>query len=279
MPHPIDINPFFLDSPRGPLFCLSLMPTGVEPKCGVLYLHPFAEEMHKSRRMAALQARALAAQGYLVLQIDLTGCGDSAGDFGDASWQAWREDAQLGYDWLKAKTAQPITLWGLRTGATLAVDVARDWPDIERLLLWQPVTSGDQFLNQFLRIKLASEMLADGQAQSGTKSLRAQLEKGEGVEVGGNMLAPAMAKELGAIKLADMRPACPVYWLEVGTQTSEQVMPASQRIVDAWRETNPNVATETVMGDPFWVTQEITECPVLLEATNQTLLATQNASY
>jgi len=51
----------------------------------VLYGHPFAEEMNKSRRMAGLQARALARAGYDVLQIDLRGCGGSSGDFGDAS--------------------------------------------------------------------------------------------------------------------------------------------------------------------------------------------------
>jgi alpha/beta superfamily hydrolase len=40
--------------------------------------------MNKARRMAALQARALAALGYGVLLLDLHGCGDSSGDFGDS---------------------------------------------------------------------------------------------------------------------------------------------------------------------------------------------------
>lgn len=264
-----DLKPFFLDSPRGPLFCLSLRPTEIEPKGCLLYLHPFGEEMHKSRRMAALQARALASAGYLVLQPDLTGCGDSHGDFGDASWQAWREDALLSHAWLRQQTAAPLILWGLRTGATLAVDLSRDLPDIQRLILWQPVNNGDMFLNQFLRIKLASEMLAEGQAQSGTKALRAQLEKGEGIEVGGNMLSSAMAIQLGAIKLADMQPTCPVRWLEIGAEAGTKPTPASQRIVDIWRAAGINVDIETVVGEPFWVMQEITECQSLLEATTR----------
>ena len=57
-----------------------------------------------------------------------------------------------------------------------------------------PFSHGDIFLNQFLRIKLASEMLADGQAQSGTKALRAQLEQGESIEIGGNLLCPDMVE-------------------------------------------------------------------------------------
>jgi len=268
----IRIEPFFLDSPRGPLFCIFIAPTQQPPIGAALYLHPFAEEMHKSRRMAALQARAMAAQGHAVLQIDLTGCGDSAGDFGDASWTAWLDDARLGHDWLTDKTAQPVTLWGLRTGALLAANLAQRLQDIRKLILWQPVSDGSLFLNQFLRIKLASEMLSDGQSKSGTKALLAQLETGEGVEVGGNMLSPAMARELGGIKLAGMTPNCPVSWLEVGAQAGEGVTPASQRIVDAWLAAGVSLHTQTVQGDPFWSTQEITECPALIEATQGCLL-------
>lgn len=263
----IRIEPFLLESPRGPLFCIFTAPAEGPPKGAVLYLHPFAEEMHKSRRMAAIQARTMAARGHAVLQLDLTGCGDSAGDYVDASWSAWLDDARLGHAWLAEKTAQPVTLWGLRTGALLAADLAQRLQNLRSLLLWQPVSDGSLFLNQFLRIKLASEMLSDGQSKSGTKELLAQLQAGHGVEVGGNMLAPAMAQELGAIKLAGMTPNCAVIWLEVGAQASLGVTPASQRIVDAWKTAGIAVQTQTVQGDPFWATQEITEFPTLIDAT------------
>lgn len=271
----IQIEPFFLESPRGPLFCIYLSPPRGAPKGSVLYLHPFGEEMHKSRRMAALQARAFAARGYAVLQIDLTGCGDSAGDFGDASWSAWREDARLAHAWLYAKTAQAITLWGLRTGALLAADLARDL-NPSALLLWQPVTDGSLFLNQFLRIKLASEMLSDGQAKSGTKDLLAQLEAGQDVEVGGNMLSPAMARELGALKLGTMTPACTVEWIEISGANGEQLSPAAQRVADAWRANGAQVLSQSVIGEPFWATQEITECLALIEASLACIEATQS---
>lgn len=271
MKHPV--TPFFLNSPRGPLFCLYTAPSGVEPTQAVLYVHPFAEEMHKSRRMVALQTRAMAERGVAVLQVDLTGCGDSAGDFGDATWQAWQADIRLGHAWLQQRTACPVSLWGLRTGATLAAQMAAQLPEIQRLILWQPVTSGDLFLNQFLRIKLASEMLADGQAQSGTKALRAGLEAGEPVEVGGYMLSPGMAQQLGRVKLSDPLPPCPVHWLEVGAEDADTLTPASQRVADAWRTAGVTLTTHTLQGEPFWLTQEITECPGLMAPT----LAAMNA--
>jgi len=259
-----DICPFFLDSPRGPLFCLYLAPA-IRLRGCVIYIHPFAEEMHKSRRMAAQMARAFAAAGHAVLQVDLTGCGDSAGDFGDASWEAWKSDIALACDWLRERSPNPITLWGLRVGAALAVDVSRELEMIDRLILWHPMVNGELFLNQFLRIKLAAEMLTDGQAQTGTKALRAQLENGESVEVGGYMLSPAMARALTAWKLADHIPPCPVYWYEIGA--GEGLSPANQKVVQTWSAEGVTVFPQAMQGEPFWLTQEITECPALLEAS------------
>lgn len=265
------IEPFFLEGTSGALFCLYLAPAQRVPHASVLYLHPFAEEMHKSRRMAALQARALACAGYAVLQVDLTGCGDSAGDFGDATWETWRDDASCAHAWLSAQVTGPITLWGLRLGASLALDIAPALTNIQRLLLWQPVLNGEQFLTQFLRIKLASEMLSAGQAQTGTKDLRAALEAGESIEIGGNRLSSAMASSLSALKLSAMQPVCAVEWIEVGAAAGSAVTLASQRVIDAWRSTGAEIHAYSVAGEAFWNTQEICECPDLLAYTSQRL--------
>jgi exosortase A-associated hydrolase 2 len=80
------------DGPHGQRFCIHHPPALATPLGLVVHVHPFAEEMNKSRRMAAQQARALAAAGFAVLQIDLLGCGDSAGDSSDATWAAWLAD-------------------------------------------------------------------------------------------------------------------------------------------------------------------------------------------
>src|SRR3546814_18536068 len=54
----------FIDGPAGRLFAIH---HAAAPHCrqglGLVHLPPFAEEMNRSRRMAALQARALAALG------------------------------------------------------------------------------------------------------------------------------------------------------------------------------------------------------------------------
>lgn len=273
----IRIEPFFLenslDTGHKPLFCIYLAPAEGTPHAGILYLHPFAEEMHKSRRMAALQARAFARAGYAVMQLDLTGCGDSGGDFGDATWDIWQNDVQRAHAWLAAQVPGPLMLWGLRLGASLAVAAAPELARISRLLLWQPVLNGDQFLTQFLRIRLASEMLSEGQAQSGTKELRAKLDAGEPIEVGGYMLSPDMAHALGELKLADLRPPCPVEWIEVGANASGDISPAGRRVVDTWQDAGIHVHTQSAQGEPFWATQEITECNAVIDVTLKAILS------
>jgi len=265
---------FFLPSEPGSRFLLYHPPAAdVAPAGSIVYVHPFAEEMNKARRMAALQSRRLAAMGRAVLQIDLLGCGDSSGEFGDARWSDWIRDIAAAVEWLRKKVSGPVGLWGLRLGAALATDAAR-MADlaIEELVLWQPVASGEQFLGQFLRLQLAAEMLTAGAAQSGVRELRAAVAGGRVLEIGGYELNPDMASAIDGFRLADGAPVVRrVHWLEVSAQPEPAVTPASRRVLEAWRGAGLDVRAMAVTGEPFWSTLEITECPALLAATEASL--------
>lgn len=263
-------EPFFLKSGAGQRFCLFHPPAGA-CRGAVLYVHPFAEEMNRSRRMAAQQARALAALGYGVLQLDLLGCGDSSGDFGDARWEAWRQDLADGAAWLRQRLDRPLTLWGLRLGALLALDYARSASDpVHRLLLWQPVLNGATHLTQFLRLRTAHAMLDGGTAaQTGTDASRLTLRAGDQVEVAGYTLDPALAAALDALDTAEaMAPSCRVDWFEA-LGTSAQTLPAgAARVSSAWQAGGVDLHLHPLPCPPFWTTPEITECPAWLEATS-----------
>ena len=69
---------FFLPAENGYRFCLYTPALGGTEKAALIYIHPFAEELNKTRRMVALQVKALSEAGFTVLQIDLSGCGDSS---------------------------------------------------------------------------------------------------------------------------------------------------------------------------------------------------------
>lgn len=272
-------QPFFLPGPAaagGQRFAIHHPPQGA-PRGAVLYLHPFAEEMNKSRRMAALGARALAAAGYGVLQLDLLGCGDSSGDFGDANWAHWLEDAELGARWLRDRHDGPLWLWGLRAGALLASETALRMAGERHLLLWQPAASGKLLLQQFLRLRMAGQLLDDAPAESSrgvTEGLRKDLAAGRAVDIAGYTLAPGLAQGLEAATLQPPPAGCRVIWLELSSRTPPALQPASDALVERWRAAGHEVQTRALAGPAFWQTTEIEETPALVQATAQALTQT-----
>ena len=272
-PESLPAESFFLKTGTGERFCLYHGPHP-EKKCrGVfIYVHPFGDEMNKSRRMAAIQARALAAMGFGVLQMDLLGCGDSSGEFADARWNIWKQDLAIARNWLENRVTAPVSLWGLRLGALLALDFARSSENaIDRIILWQPVTSGESFLTQFLRLRLANEMLSsnDGtQKVHGTSAMRSSLSNGEILEVAGYELAPDLAAAIDSLKAAELVVTkIPVHWFEIVAEPGRAITPAGDRVISVWKRNEVNLHLHLVPCLPFWATQEISECAELVSAT------------
>jgi exosortase A-associated hydrolase 2 len=265
---------FFLPVAGGERFCV-FHPASGAPLGSVLYVHPFAEEMNKSRRMAALQARAFAAHGYNVLQIDLSGCGDSSGDFGEARWALWKDDVRMAQRWLREHAEAPVHLWGLRLGALLAADCARERDaSFASLVMWQPVASGAQFITQFLRLRLSSEMLSGAAIGAGTERLRAQLAEGGALEIAGYELAPELVSAIERLDLAALAPKnLPTQWLEVSAEGKPS--PALRRAAQAWSAVGAEVDLHPVRGEPFWSSVETSECRELIEATCHALALTR----
>lgn len=259
---------FFLPLRRGRRFCIQYVPDGASERRGaILYVHPFAEEMNKSRRMAALQARAFAEAGWTVLQVDLFGCGDSEGDFDEASWEQWLADAADAATWLRGQTGRMPWLWGLRLGCLLARQVVDRAPATPGLVLWQPSMSGKQSLQQFLRLKVTNQILGEAASDRvGVQELRQCLARGETVEVAGYTLSPELALGLEAAELTPPSAPLRVAWLEVGASTAE-LSPAGRMRAEAWRAAGHRIDTTAVAGAAFWQTQEIAECDALVEAT------------
>jgi exosortase A-associated hydrolase 2 len=264
------LDAFFLSVEPGERFCLLHSPSGAARRA-VVYVHPFAEEMNKARRMAALQARRLAARGVAVLQIDLYGCGDSSGDFADARWEIWQRDVAAAIGLVGERFGTPVSLWGLRLGAVLAAQVAH--PRVDHLLLWQPVANGGQVLAQFLRLRLAGEMLASGAATSAVRELTQTLAAGQSLEIAGYDLHPDLALAIERLKLDAIVPAVNrVDWLEVIADSALPLRPAAKRIVDSWRANGIDVDAAQALGEPFWATVEIAVCEELLALTDKAFL-------
>lgn len=262
----------YLDGTRGRLFAIyHAAAKDTRQGTGLVYLPPFAEEMNCSRRMAALQARRLAALGIDVLLLDPFGTGDSGGDFGEARWDIWQEDTRIALAWLGRRSGANLGLWGLRLGALLAAEVAAtSTPHLSRLVLWHPVHKGSRFLTQFLRLRLAATLAAETGRET-TKDLQARLAEGEALEIGGYLLAPELARAIASRQLSDLlqnRPPFRVDILEVGSGEALEPSAATQGLLTGLSPDHPIAAAQAVQGEAFWAIQEFTLAPRLLDATD-----------
>jgi len=253
----------FVAADIGTRFRLVSEPADSKPRGTVVFVPPFAEEMNKSRRMVARMARLLAADGWRVVQRDLHGCGDSGGDFGDASWSDWLDD--IDSELSRALDDGPVWLWCLRAGALLAPALLAKRSGAD-LLLWQPVVSGRTHLVQFLRLKLAGGMVSE-EERVGTKHLLERISRGESIDVAGYKISPALANGLATAELAvPAGYSGRVVWLEV-VAADAGMPPAAQATMTSMTAAGARVDAATVRGPSFWQSVELEDCPELTTAT------------
>lgn len=264
-------RPLFIETRSGRLFTLYWPSAQSDEKFAFLHIPAFAEEMNKARRMVNLQAQALAEQGHAVVVFDLFGTGDSAGEFGEASWSIWLNDIADMVRWLQQQGYKNIVLWGLRIGGLLALDFIKQNPGlINRLLAWQPVLIGDTFVTQFLRLRVAAAMMNNQLPAEKASDLKQQLQSGRHLEVAGYQLNPALIMPLltlTAESLLDNTVESISIFDWVAEESSEPGLSA-QKFFNACKSLAIDAELLPFTGANFWTSQEITVSPALLSLTS-----------
>ncbi len=268
-------GPLFLDSCGRSVFVQRFLADANLPFQGtVLHLPAFAEEMNKSRAMVASQAREMAGVGYDVLLPDYFGTGDSGGEFCEASWEIWLEDMQNCLAQLSRKPLGPLVLWGLRLGGLMAMQLSGELEtQPSRLILWNPVLSGEQYMQQFLRLRLANSMMY-GESKEKAADLKKHLEDKGCLEVAGYELSNDMFMQLCSrnAESLDIPAVTHVLWGEVSPSVKGLTIPA-QKLVNKWCEGKLSVEVQSIDGSQFWATQEISRAEKLIEKTTDWLSA------
>jgi len=264
------LKPFFLQSCNGRLFVIYYPPATEVCRGAIVHVPAFAEEMNKSRHMVAKQAREFATLGYGTLVFDYYGTGDSDGEFSQARWEIWQHDLVQAIEWCREHVSQKITLWGLRFGALLAASFVGkvDFP-IKQLMLWQPVSSGEQYMTQFLRLRLASGMMSGADKET-VQDIKRRLDDGEEVEVAGYGVSGELYRTISEQTLTDynLSDLSGVSWFEVNSKTRE-LSPVGKKAIASWQSKLLGVQNYQVVGSQFWNNQEIVFADQLIEKTTQ----------
>lgn len=170
------------------------------PTGGVVFCHPLFEERKSAARVMVETARALCADGLAVLTFDYRGCGDSSGAFRDFSVPDWMNDIDAIIESARERFPHgPFGLLGLRLGAAFALQAAGSHTNVDFLVLWEPVVSGRQHVEQELRKKLMKQMITFGKGREDRDSLLGRLENGGEVDFDGYPITSRLYTHLGAI--------------------------------------------------------------------------------
>ena len=168
--------------------------------CAVVICDPFAEEKKCAHRPLTDVARALADAGFAVLRFDYRGCGDSEGEFGDCSPAGWIADTLAAVEFARRECgAQRLCLAGLRMGAWLANEAARQTGTADALILWEPITDGKRYVAQNLRRSLIKAMLTEGEGFKAEAV--AERQQAEVVDFDGYAVSAPMREQLEAIRM------------------------------------------------------------------------------
>lgn len=264
----------FIPGQRGALFIVYHAPAPEsEDRGDLIFVPPFAEEMNRSRSIVAHQARLFQQIGYGVLILDLFGTGDSEGEFADARWETWRNDVLSAAAWLHGQGRRKISLWGLRLGSLLAVDVAFDHDHaFDMLLLWQPVTAGRRFMDNFLRAGVAPNASKAGSPIS-VSERGIRLDPSKPIDVMGYTLSRSLSHAIDRtdMSLVGRTVRSPVIWID-RTEAVPASGPPADEILAMWQGHHGPVAYHQCDFGAFW-SVEAAEQPANLHRLTTDVMA------
>ena len=245
------MQPHYFGAPARALFGAFHPPHGpVRRGVGVVLCSPFGHEEAHAHRAERHLAEDLAAAGFPALRFDYDATGDSAGDDREPGRvAAWRASIEAAVAALREKAGVArVVLVGLRAGALLALvtaaahgggDGADKAPLADRLVLWNPVTSGRAHLKELVRLhKVLFPKDKGSEAKSDT-------DEALGFIVRKDTLADFGKLDVGAIAA---RPATAC--LVIGGNDN----PSEDKLLEKLRSLGVEVEYKHLPGHPFLVT-------------------------
>ncbi len=147
---PVVVEPFYFSTGSDSLFgCYHAPSPATHRTTAAVLCYPMGEEYIRFHRACRYLAARLAEAGFPALRFDYYGCGNSAGDFEQASIDRWRADVSQAIAEIRRRCDRSrVCLIGLRLGATLSMMVGAEQGDVDGLVLWDPVVSGPAHLSE-----------------------------------------------------------------------------------------------------------------------------------
>jgi alpha/beta superfamily hydrolase len=207
---------FFFEHSGHRLYAYLHVPTVAAKKTGCVLVHPLMEERQDAHPVLRDLAEAMADQGFPTLRVDLYGCGDSSGEWEEATIEAWLHNIVGAAEQLRQRMGvESIVLAGLRFGATLAA-MASNVTDARAVVMVQPIVRGGGYIKDLLLASVTSDMVLHRKAGTTRERLIEDLESGRTVNLFGYHFTPTQFRAIKDIDLVrDRIPTVPSLVLDV----------------------------------------------------------------
>jgi len=207
---------------------------------GVVLCYPHGADYETSFRAFRLLGTRLARAGFRVLRFDYLGTGDSSGDIDDASVSQWVADVITAVHELRSSgDLREVSLVGLRLGATLAALAAAECQTVDRVVLWEPVIDGREYVKAQRALHRA---WVDDEARNG----RAAPETDE--DLLGYRLTGRLRQDLESVSLWSLAKA-PAPYVHV---VSQNPSPEHDRLSEWLRAKGAQVEMDCIEGPTVW---------------------------
>jgi pimeloyl-ACP methyl ester carboxylesterase len=207
---------------------------------GAVLCYPHGADYDAAFRSFRILGTRLARAGFHVLRFDYLGTGDSSGGIDDASIPQWIADVVTAvHELRKSCQLREVSLVGLRLGATLAAQAAAECQCVDRLVLWEPVIDGREYVATQRALHRA---WVDDEARDGRRAQEAE------DELLGYRLTKRLRQELESMSLWSLAKA-PAPYLHV---LSQKPSPEHERLSERLRAMGARVETDCVEGPMVW---------------------------
>lgn len=226
-----------------------------------VFCNAFGDERKSSCLAVTRLARTLASRGMAVLRFDYWGCGDSPGEFADASVATRLADIRGALEYLSARSAaDTIWLLGLRLGATLAARAAEQIRNCAGLVLIEPIPDGGAYVEALLQRKRVRQMLTTG---SGSGRAAATQDT---TDLDGYALRQSTVDELRALRIAPGEVGFSGPVLIVQASFNDKPKREAEAVRGAYEAAGARVDIRPVVLPPFWSRIDITDTSLIQEA-------------
>lgn len=240
----VTVTPRWFGESRPPLLGWFHQPQDAMVRAGVVICPPLGKEYLTTHRAVRRLADRIAARGFLVLRFDYPGTGDSARDDEAAhDLDAWLAGVREAQDELCRLGVPEVAVVGLRIGATIAASALR--PQTRRLVLWDPVGTG----REYLREQAALHRVSVGADLGGLPS--SVSDGGRPVVGPGTVFSEATASALRALTLA------PVVDFASGAEAGDERVLLLVRSGQVARSVQPLVGQVGIRTEPVHGQREL----------------------